>query len=85
MGVVAGYLKKNSVRKILMKIVKYLVRLLKPFKNFVDNILFLFKYNIQERNISAESLNHYLDNIRYEIQGDMKIPVRTEIKTLAPL
>ncbi|HMI00855.1 MAG TPA: GT-D fold domain-containing glycosyltransferase [Pedobacter sp.] len=63
-----------------MKIVKYLVRLLKPFKNFVDNILFLFKYNIQERNISAESLNHYLDNIRYEIQGDMKIPVRPEIE-----
>lgn len=68
----------------VMKALKYVLRPLKPvlmpLKRFMDNILLLFKYNLEERFIST-NINDYLDNLKYELEEDLENLKRPRIAT----
>jgi glycosyltransferase family protein len=57
---------------MLRGLIKPMRPFLLPFKNFFCNVLYLFKHNIALRNISVENINYYLDNIKFEIEDDLK-------------
>lgn len=54
--------------------------LLLPFRNFFYNLLFLFRYKLEDENISTNNIHSYLDNIKYEIEEDLKSLSRPEIE-----
>jgi glycosyltransferase family protein len=60
--------------------IKLLKPILLPLKNFFDNILYLFRHNISKRNISNYDLNNYLDNLKYELEEDLKNLQRPKIE-----
>lgn len=50
---------------------KYLKKILLPFKFFLSNILYLFKYKLKDKYISINEINYYLDNLKYELGTDL--------------
>jgi glycosyltransferase family protein len=57
--------------KTLKKILMPIVSIIRPVKIFLNNVLYLFKYDIKAKSISSENINCYLDNIKYEIEDDL--------------
>ena len=58
----------NVIRTIL----KPLRPVLTPISFFIKNFFLLFKHRIDERYISNDVINYYLDNIKYEIEEDIR-------------
>jgi glycosyltransferase family protein len=76
MVVVVGFLVRNN---IIMHSFDFIKRFLRPFrpillpvKYFLTNIIYLFKHSIADDKISGNTLNYYLDNIKFEIAEDLE-------------
>jgi glycosyltransferase family protein len=66
----------------MVKILKTsLIAILRPFKLFLNNVSFLFRYKLEDHYVSIEQLNIYLDNIKYEINDDINTLTRPQIES----
>src|SRR5260221_13090330 len=52
-----------------------------PLKIFISNILYLFRFKLKSKYISIDDINYYLDNLKYEIEDDLKNLKRPKVAT----
>jgi len=48
---------------------------------FISNVSFIFRYRLEDRYVSIEKINLYLDNVKYEINEDINTVTRPKIES----